>query len=163
APTQDAILTGLDDRRDPFFNALVEHTMEGVYGHPVYGGNRNFRAWKAFGYQGDVHGVRFPGIGPPDAPWNRYGGYAPEEMGKRLPRLREGAGEGPRAVADALLRVPPAVHRLLEDPEEGRAPRLLRPWPRVLPPRFLQLDVHRRSHRPQPEHEELHERQAARP
>jgi hypothetical protein len=28
-----------------------------------------------------VHGVRFfPRIGPPDAPWNVHGGYAPEEM-----------------------------------------------------------------------------------
>jgi gluconate 2-dehydrogenase gamma chain len=79
---QDAILTQLDDQRDPFFNALVEHTMEGVYCHPVYGGNRDFRAWKEFAYQGDVHGVRFPGIGPSDAPWNEYGGYAPEEMAR---------------------------------------------------------------------------------
>jgi gluconate 2-dehydrogenase gamma chain len=82
APTQDAILTQLDDQRDPFFNALYENTMEGVYGHPVYGGNRNFRAWRQFAYQGDVHGVRFPGIGPEDAPWNVFGGYAPEEMAK---------------------------------------------------------------------------------
>jgi len=79
-PVQDAILTALDDQNDPFFRALFDHTMEGVYGHPAYGGNREFRAWKAFGYQGDVHGVRFPSIGPPDAPWNRFGGYAPEEM-----------------------------------------------------------------------------------
>jgi hypothetical protein len=56
--------------------------MEGVYAHPVYGGNMGYQAWKSFGYQGDVHGVRFPGIGPADAPWNVFGGYAPQEMVK---------------------------------------------------------------------------------
>lgn len=80
APVQDAILTELDNSGSDFFTALCNHTLEGVYSHPVYGGNRDFTAWKAFGYAGDVHGVRFPRIGPPDAPWNVYGGYAPEEM-----------------------------------------------------------------------------------
>jgi gluconate 2-dehydrogenase gamma chain len=77
---QDVILTLLDDTGSGFFTALFNHTLEGVYSHPVYGGNQNFRAWQSFGYAGDVHGVRFPNIGPPGAPWNRYGGYAPEEM-----------------------------------------------------------------------------------
>jgi Gluconate 2-dehydrogenase subunit 3 len=80
APVQDAILTELDDAGTDFFGALYNHTLEGVYAHPVYGGNRDYRAWKAFGYAGDVHGVRFPQIGSPNAPWNVYGGYAPEEM-----------------------------------------------------------------------------------
>jgi hypothetical protein len=82
APTalQDAILSQLDYQGSDFFAALYNHTMEGVYSHPVYGGNRDYRAWKAFGYAGDVHGVRFPNIGPRGAPWNVYGGYAPEEM-----------------------------------------------------------------------------------
>lgn len=82
APTaiQDAILTELDYQGSDFFAALYNHTMEGVYSHPVYGGNRGYGAWKAFGYAGDVHGVRFPGLGPRDAPWNVYGGYAPQEM-----------------------------------------------------------------------------------
>ncbi len=80
APVQDAILTELDDSGTDFFSALFNHTLEGVYSHPVYGGNRDYRAWKEHGYAGDVHGVRFPGIGPADAPWNVYGGYAPEEM-----------------------------------------------------------------------------------
>jgi hypothetical protein len=77
---QDVILTTLDYAGSDFFAALYNHTMEGVYSHPVYGGNLEYRAWNAFGYAGDVHGVRFPSIGPPDAPWNVYGGYAPEEM-----------------------------------------------------------------------------------
>ena len=79
-PVQDAVLTKLDDGGSAFFGALYNHTLEGVYSHPVYGGNRDYRAWKDFGYAGDVHGVRFPEIGPPDAPWNRFGGYAPAEM-----------------------------------------------------------------------------------
>ena len=79
-PVQDALLTKLDDAGSAFFGALYNHTLEGVYSHPAYGGNRDYRAWKAFGYAGDVHGVRFPHVGPADAPWNRYGGYAPEEM-----------------------------------------------------------------------------------
>ena len=29
-----------------------------------------------------LHGVRFPNVGPKDAPWNVFGGYAPEEMAK---------------------------------------------------------------------------------
>lgn len=80
APVQDAILTKLDDSGSAFFGALYNHTLEGVYSHPVYGGNRDYRAWRAFGYAGDVHGVRFPHIGSPEAPWNVYGGYAPQEM-----------------------------------------------------------------------------------
>ena len=80
SPVQDAVLTELDDQGSDFFSALYNHTLEGVYSHPVYGGNRDYRAWKAFGYAGDVHGVRFPHIGAADAPWNVYGGYAPEEM-----------------------------------------------------------------------------------
>lgn len=80
AAVQDLILTQLDDSGSEFFAALYNHALEGTYSHPVYGGNRDYTAWRAFGYAGDVHGVRFPGIGAPDAPWNVYGGYAPEEM-----------------------------------------------------------------------------------
>jgi Gluconate 2-dehydrogenase subunit 3 len=79
-PVQDAILTDLDTSGSDFFGALYNHTLEGVYSHPVYAGNRDYRAWKSYGYAGDVHGVRFPHVGPRDAPWNVYGGYAPEEM-----------------------------------------------------------------------------------
>ena len=81
-PAQDAILTKLDYGGTAFFTALYNHTFEGVYSHPVYGGNRAYRAWRSFGYAGDVHGVRFPHLGPADAPWNVYGGYAPQEMVK---------------------------------------------------------------------------------
>jgi gluconate 2-dehydrogenase subunit 3-like protein len=77
---QDAILETLDLQGSAFFAALYAHTMEGVYAHPVYGGNKEFRAWEDFCYQGDVHGARFPNIGDPSASWNVNGGYAPEEM-----------------------------------------------------------------------------------
>ena len=77
---QDAALETLDLEGSPFFAALYAHTMEGVYGHPVYGGNRDFRVWDDLCYQGDVHGVRFPNLGDPNASWNVNGGYAPEEM-----------------------------------------------------------------------------------
>lgn len=87
-PVQDAILTALDDAGSPFFTALFNNTMEGVYAHPVYGGNAGYRAWQTFAYAGDVHGVRFPRIGPKHAPWNVYGGYAPQEM------ARPGNGSG---------------------------------------------------------------------
>jgi gluconate 2-dehydrogenase gamma chain len=80
AVLQDTILRTLDLGGSDFFAALYHHVMEGVYSHPVYGGNKDYRAWRTFGYQGDVHGVRFPNIGPPDASWNVHGGYAPEEM-----------------------------------------------------------------------------------
>lgn len=76
---QDLVLTTLDLEGAPFFEALYDHTMEGVYGHPVYGGNKDYRAWQDLCYQGDVHGVRFPSEGT-DGAWNLYGGYAPEEM-----------------------------------------------------------------------------------
>jgi hypothetical protein len=79
AETQDRILRELDFEGSPFFAALYDHTMEGVYSHPVYGGNANYRAWETFGYQGDVHGIRYPAVGSAGA-WNEFGGYAPEEM-----------------------------------------------------------------------------------
>lgn len=88
-PVQDAILTALDAEGSAFFASLYDHTMEGVYGHPVYGGNRRYRAWDDLGYQGDVHGVRFPEVGS-KGPWNVYGGYAPEEM------IQPGTGGGMR-------------------------------------------------------------------
>jgi gluconate 2-dehydrogenase gamma chain len=85
ATAQEAVLLTLDLEKHPFFDALYEHVMEGVYGHPVYGGNTSYLAWDAFCYQGDVHGVRFPDqLNPPgavsDGAWNQHGGYAPEEM-----------------------------------------------------------------------------------
>jgi hypothetical protein len=37
------------------FRALLyQHTCEGVYGAPEYGGNRNLAGWQAIGFDGDV-------------------------------------------------------------------------------------------------------------
>jgi gluconate 2-dehydrogenase gamma chain len=83
APGQDALLEQQDLQNTPFFATLFEHTMEGVYGAPAYGGNKDSIGWKSVCYQGDVHGVRFPGGHDPAAdhqPWRKYGGYSPEEM-----------------------------------------------------------------------------------
>ena len=81
---QDAVLTEQDLAGTEFFATLFEHTMEGVYSHPVYGGNKDFMGWESVCYQGDVHGVRFPsGAQDPtadDRPWDKFGGYSPEEM-----------------------------------------------------------------------------------
>lgn len=46
------------DRRldhDPAFKALLyEHACEGMYGDPVYGGNRDQQGWRFIGFPGDV-------------------------------------------------------------------------------------------------------------
>ncbi len=83
-PAQTALLELQDAQNTPFFVALYAHTMEGVYGHPVYGGNRDYVAWREYCYEGDVHGRRFPNGHDPDAaerPWDQHGGYTPEEIG----------------------------------------------------------------------------------
>jgi hypothetical protein len=77
---QDLILEELDLSDDAFFAVLYNHTMEGAYSHPVYGGNAGYRAWQTVGFGGDVHGVRFPGSQYSRGAWDIYGGYAPEEM-----------------------------------------------------------------------------------
>ncbi|MGH9301156.1 MAG: gluconate 2-dehydrogenase subunit 3 family protein [Acidimicrobiales bacterium] len=76
---QDLVLLDLDLSGSPFFAVLFDHTMEGTYSHPVYGGNRDFKAWQWLGFGGDVHGVRFPKVGSHGS-WNIYGGYSPEEI-----------------------------------------------------------------------------------
>jgi hypothetical protein len=92
---QVAILEALDASGSDFFAALFDHTMEGTYAHPVYGGNRGYAAWQRFGFGGDVHGVRYSQADaswssssswlPTDptggrGAWTIYGGYAPSEM-----------------------------------------------------------------------------------
>ncbi len=37
-----------------FFDLLLEHTCEGVYGAPEYGGNRDLVGWRTIDYRGDV-------------------------------------------------------------------------------------------------------------
>lgn len=49
---QDRVLSVLDHRDDRFFALLVVHAMEGFYGHPRHGGNRDRAGWKVLGYPG---------------------------------------------------------------------------------------------------------------
>ncbi len=59
---QDRVLTVLDERKDPFFTLLITHTMEGFYGHPRHGGNRDRAGWRMLGYPGPSfpHGNETP-------------------------------------------------------------------------------------------------------
>lgn len=84
ALAQDGILEALDLEAAPFFATLFNHTMEACYGHPAYGGNRDYVGWDSVCYEGDVHGVRFPGGEDATAdaePWRKFGGYSPDEIG----------------------------------------------------------------------------------
>jgi gluconate 2-dehydrogenase gamma chain len=75
---QDAYLTQLQTtQRDlagvpsnVFFESLLAMTIEGYFGDPVYGGNKDMAAWKMIGFPGayaayydlvDQYGVRFDG------------------------------------------------------------------------------------------------------
>jgi Gluconate 2-dehydrogenase subunit 3 len=61
---QDAVLqdveagkaTGFTPTSDKFFGAILEHTRQGMFCDPVYGGNKNFAGWDLLGYPG----VRMP-------------------------------------------------------------------------------------------------------
>lgn len=47
AEEQEKILTGAECRR--FFELAVSHTMQGYYGSPRHGGNRNWASWRMLG------------------------------------------------------------------------------------------------------------------
>jgi hypothetical protein len=85
------VLEDLDDSGSPFFAALFNHTMEGAYSHPVYGGNQLAQgvdphahgiesssgyaaSWQWLGFGGDVHGVRFSTV---DAQWQASSSWLP--------------------------------------------------------------------------------------
>ncbi len=74
---QDKILALLEERRSPFFALLIEHTMQGFYGDPRHGGNRNGASWRMIG---------FPGPSSPkgyDAPLGWYDEHIPDEFGSK--------------------------------------------------------------------------------
>jgi gluconate 2-dehydrogenase gamma chain len=48
---QDKILAS--PAAGPFLSLLFEHTIEGMYSVPEYGGNRGLAGWKDIGYPGD--------------------------------------------------------------------------------------------------------------
>lgn len=47
-----SFLQAWNDDGLPFFDALCLHTRQGMYGDPVYGGNRNRIGWKVVGFPG---------------------------------------------------------------------------------------------------------------
>ena len=57
---QDAVLTDLEQNRATgfsptsaaFFELVLGHTLEGTFGDPHYGGNRDFIGWELLGYPG---------------------------------------------------------------------------------------------------------------
>ena len=65
ADKQDAVLTAIDSNQEPnlsgFFNRVRRLTLEGMFGDPAYGGNKNFAGWDL---------IRYPGaklaVGPED-------------------------------------------------------------------------------------------------
>ncbi len=49
---QDKILAGQDI--SAFASLMFEHTIEGMYASPEYGGNRGLAGWKEIGFPGDI-------------------------------------------------------------------------------------------------------------
>jgi gluconate 2-dehydrogenase gamma chain len=53
---RDAVLMAIDDNQAPhlrgFFNRVRRLTLEGMFGDPVYGGNKNFAGWDLIRYPG---------------------------------------------------------------------------------------------------------------
>ena len=49
---QDKILAG--SASNSFTSLLFEHTIEGLYAVPEYGGNRGLAGWKDIGFPGDI-------------------------------------------------------------------------------------------------------------
>lgn len=70
AETQDTVLRDLETGAAPvvngreFFEMARQHTLEGVFGDPQYGGNRDMAGWRMVGFPGQQHGY-------PDAYINR--------------------------------------------------------------------------------------------
>jgi hypothetical protein len=52
AAAQDKILA--KPAVSAFLSLLFEHTIEGMYANPEYGGNRGLAGWKEIGYSGDI-------------------------------------------------------------------------------------------------------------
>ena len=55
---QDKILAGQDT--GAFTSLLFEHTIEGLYANPEYGGNRGLAGWRDIGFPGDIQPRGYP-------------------------------------------------------------------------------------------------------
>jgi gluconate 2-dehydrogenase gamma chain len=49
SPQQFAIFTALEQQNRPFFELVRRHTLEGFYGSPRHGGNRDAASWRMLG------------------------------------------------------------------------------------------------------------------
>jgi len=49
---QDAVLTNIQQNAAAFFNLVRNHTIQGTFSDPFYGGNANFIGWDLIGYPG---------------------------------------------------------------------------------------------------------------
>ena len=43
---QDAVLSAMEARREPFFELVRDHVMQSFYGDPRHGGNREYASWR---------------------------------------------------------------------------------------------------------------------
>jgi gluconate 2-dehydrogenase gamma chain len=65
---QDVILRELEagatfvTNSQEFFEMVRQHTLEGVFGDPQYGGNRDMVGWRIVGFPGQQHGYPDPYI-----------------------------------------------------------------------------------------------------
>jgi hypothetical protein len=55
---QDKILARQDT--SAFRSLLFEHTIEGLYANPEYGGNRGLAGWRDIGFPGDSQPLGYP-------------------------------------------------------------------------------------------------------
>src|SRR5205807_5986419 len=53
---QTAFLSNLKGEPASFFQLVIDHTMQGFYGSPEHGGNRDEASWKMLGIQGMIGG-----------------------------------------------------------------------------------------------------------
>lgn len=74
AEQQDQILALLEERRSLFFSLLIEHTMQGFYGDPRHGGNRDGVGWKVIGFPGPAHPKGY------QPPFGWYDAHIPDEF-----------------------------------------------------------------------------------
>ena len=49
---QDAVLTAMQTQNGTFFTLVRNHTIQGTFSDPFYGGNENFAGWNLIGYPG---------------------------------------------------------------------------------------------------------------
>lgn len=67
APEQDVVLGGLEagsagPTAADFFQLVRDHVLEGIFGEPSYGGNRDLIGWRLVGFPGQQHGYPDPFI-----------------------------------------------------------------------------------------------------